>query len=347
MPNRRAHAPARSHSTLRNVRGRSPSVTRGLPVSRTRGRSRTRKQITAGQPTLFQKQKNTVPGMAGCATFSTHTKVHRMSKFHKLLIKDLGNQTYITNGTTYVSAGNNLQAIYNLIPAFTYPTMKAIYDRVMSYTTLNTNQQQKIIWGHASITYYMMNPTNAPISIDIYDLEYRHDMPERDPNGETGSVNEPSALWYDGGVNMNSGYDVTIFGATPFQSAEFTQNIKVRKVTRVQLAEGGQHEHRVRVEANRSINQAFIENVGDYWYRNLSYACMIVGKGSPINTADSNHIVVSSPVGINIVQTVKYNYYQVLTNKPDITISNQMRTSDAPLKVMNVGDGQADTFTSA
>lgn len=343
---------ARSRGRSRTVRGRTVTV----PTSTTPPRVRTFRQRVArhNRPasgssssvsrsrtrtaTIFKKPKSIIPGMSGAGTFSTFSIPRPMSNFDKKLTKDLAIQTYNTVKSTSMRFPQNTQGVTSngTMNLFTQDDLDVLFA-----VNINPNPDtQRLLMGSANMCVNIANPSNAPVCFDIYDICYRHDMPKEKPIDNLS--NSPNSLWFDGNADMGVG-DIIVPGQSPFQCPKFVQNVKVLGCTKVQLPQGSLHEHRVHVDMNRMVDFTRLHSVGDFFYRNTTYCCMLVARGTPV---DDGANVGLSHGGLNIVTTKKYEWWipsQATSRSYQLNNLTDLDTED----IVNIGSGQVDSVTVA
>jgi len=288
---------------------------------------------------LFQRAKQNIPGMAGAGTFTTHTVKHALTKWQKELKKNTQTQTYAYNQASTLSCTTGTQGS-NFIAT--------IYDNAALTAQYNTNAPSdgdgtgKFILENAQAISYFTNQGNNPIAMDIYDIVCRKDMPQRSEAG----LNDPVTLWTAGLLRIGgSATTKNTPGCTPFQSTDFCQNWKVLKVSKVQLPQGGTHEHRQHIQLNKNFNATLLFN-GDYYYHGMSHYSFAVVRGFPIDSQENPGNVSLAPAKIDVVTTYRYEWMNVSQQNNATSIINNLPLITDP-QMINIGSGQVSITTVA
>ena len=179
---------------------------------------------------LFQKASPNVPGMAGAGTFTTVKTKHMMSSWQKGLKKNGALSTVQYNSSGSLSCISGAQQYGNLVTL--YPASE-ISSQIETILPAGTNPRtQKALLETAQAVTYFTNQTNAPLSLDIYDVVARRDMPRTSDS----FANDPCSLWLQGMNQAGAGSSApSNVGVNPFQSPLFCQAWKIIKVSKVQL----------------------------------------------------------------------------------------------------------------
>nr|WAE42460.1 MAG: capsid protein [Cressdnaviricota sp.] len=340
--------------TAYSGRGRTTGTKRGRSISRGRSRSRTAPRAKRSRaPTrsrsrfasrtktkLFQKASPNVPGMAGAGTFTTFSTRKKMTKWLMGLKKNGASTTVQYNGSGSISASSGAQAIGNVIQVYHAGDVQANINAVIpSATNFAT---QKVVLETAQVVSYFTNQTTAPISMTVYDVMARRDMPQSTPDSY---ANNPISLWEQGMIQQGAGGLSVNVGGTPFQSPLMCQAWQIKKVSKIQLPQGGTHEHRVHLDVNRTINYA-LTNFGDEYFKNLTYFQIYVIHGFPVNSGSFPRQVSTSTAEVDFVTTVKYLVTAISDAESNCKYADNLATL-SPQNIVNIGSGAVTTLATA
>ena len=338
MPKRKSRTACASGSKRRRTGGVGKKY-KGRAKIRSKFKSR------AGSKTkqIYQKPRQTVPGMAGAGTFSTFSNRHAMKAFDKKLLKDLAMSNLSGVFGTRLTFTENFQGVLNAAVTWDLGHMQKCFD-VGSQLGESDNQTTRRLYIQSMNTCLnISNPTNAPVMFDIYDVMYRHDMPG--VGGPQSTNNLPSALWYDGLADMGDiGSGLMEFpGNTPFMSPKFTQNCVVKKVTKVQLPQGGTHEHRIHAEVNQMVSYENVINGGNHYYKGKTVVTLIVARGTPVDDGTNVGLCAGA---LNIVTTQKYQFHMIRQSTSTFIATKSLHALTAE-RIVNIGSGAMDAVNVA
>lgn len=155
-------------------------------------------------------------------------------------------------------------------------TLAAIEPTAATQNQANTTAlTRKIMIKSVTTAYQLKNMTNSPVRVILYNCVLRRDQQ---------TVTRPSTVWAQGVINeaiplagnanlLGPG----VPGATPFQSEQFCQFFKVRKVTKFELHPGSVHVHRVTTRPAGLLSAEYFNNFKGY--RGLTSYVMAVVTG--------------------------------------------------------------------
>jgi len=263
--------------------------------------------------------KKLAPWLAGLKKNGTTSSLQKNETHQCLAVS--GSQ-----GSTYLSAAYNAVDIAQMI----------------AITNANSGpgkpETKRIVLESCQVVSYITNAGTNPMSFDIYDLVARHDMTEQGLSGP----NEPIAIWDIGMTQQGTGTGTTnVVGVTPFQSPAFCQAWLVKRVSKVQLAQGATHEHRASIRPNLNFNNARTTE-GNQWYKNMSYISFVVARGFPVDQGAGVSLQISTaPAQLDIITSYKYE----MTSISDITsyasIKDNLTRLETP-NIVNIGDGKIE-----
>lgn len=141
---------------------------------------------------------------------------------------------------------------------------------------------RKILIEKVFTTYTFKNTTNVPLRMVLYDCVCRRDGT---------STQTPLAAWqlgdthegvtYPVGTTNANTQNVRFPGSTPFQSEQFCQYYKVRKVTKFELHPGSIHRHTMYTKPGGLMSAEYINNFQEY--KGLSSSLLAVVTGGVVD----------------------------------------------------------------
>lgn len=239
--------------------------------------------------------------------------------------------TYNVNAGGTWSAATGLQKAAMVSSVYAPADNNAMWNAVVAGFTTATDGDPviaplKIFLKTCTAVTVFTNQTNCNAFLDIYDIVTRKAQPA------SGTLYTPLAAWELAQFAFNP--DATIYGATPFESPAFCYTYKVKRITRVNLAQGESHEHRVVHKTNRIYNNT--ELLNDVNMPGLTHFTMCVSRGSP---ADSSIAAVTAALHkIDYITTERYTVQCISGIPPFIATSNTLNTT-AVEDVMNPATG--------
>nr|WAE43192.1 MAG: capsid protein [Cressdnaviricota sp.] len=325
----------RSPSTTTTSRSRAPSRSRSKSV----GRKRTK-------TSLFQKAKQNIDGVAGAGTFTTFSIRKPLKPWLKGLKKAGATSTYSTNGSSSFSAVDGKQVYQQLTTLY---ASTDINEQIRTIQPRSQGNASKFLLEACQMVMYFTNQSNAPVSLDIYDC-----VPRRDQAAANSTQSNLPVVQIEAGIEttnlpdgLPSGFAFynAVLGTSPFQSPLFVTNWKVMKVSKIQLPQGGTHEHRVHVDANKMITLQMLQDGNEYW-RNLSYNSFAVAHGFPANNTAGN--VSCAGCKIDWIRTQKYEFTSIADSDNNTIITNGLPDPGTITEqVINIGSGAVVNVAAA
>ena len=221
--------------------------------------------------------------------------------------------------------------------SFNAQDIQDLFASALPLATVNPSTRKLLLCSCSVVTYFTNNG-NVPIAMDIYDIMVRRDMPLRNSSSD----NDPESFWFLGLGEAGAPGSQIVVGVTPFQAPAFCENYLIKKVSKVQMAEGSTHEHRVKISPNRAFNLATLEN-NDAYLRGWSYFTMGVIRGFP---ARDHTQVSTAPASVLWVTSKKYTFGTVGDAETQVNVLNNLSALASP-NILNVGDGAVDPVTFA
>lgn len=247
------------------------------------------------------------------------------------------------NATSYagaISIAAGSQTMQTLSGAYT-PYDIGVYN--------GTNGEGRSILESCSWKITFTNQANAPVFLELYDIVARHD------------IHLAQNLIYDPATAVNTQITNTDFGVTPFLSPYFTENYKVLRVTRINLALGETCEHLTHLAPNMvfkdwmsvyQVASGTVEadgtgtdnpGVDNCAVAKLTRYCLAVARGAP---CDADNITVGPSAGqIDFIVEKQYRW-TTLTNIANSTHFTAT-VSSAGTHIMDTGTGTDVTIAKA
>jgi len=255
----------------------------------------------------------------------------------------LNNDSYQIACTAGSQNSAIISSIYDLYDLFNFNGGQA---GTVTSTLVGFN---KVILKTYSTTINFTNQTNANAKVTFYDLVNRTDA----MTNSVSSIQDPLTAWNVDNTGLSSGYDPTVYGATPFDSQLVTKNFKIIKVTEFRLAEGETGEYKIHSPMNKIFDFSKVfQGVGSGTKANLvknqgglkglTTWTLAVVTGSP--TDNNNTAVNTSLATIDFVTNQRYIWEAVQTQQATIKIDNNL--GGAAGTVYNQGSGAAVTITA-
>lgn len=190
-----------------------------------------------------------------------------------------------------------------------------------------------------SLSITLMNQSNVPTFVDLYDIVARQDRSPITGNG-------PLSYWGSNIASSGTGQSSSTYGATPFNSTVFTEGFKVLKITRINMGAGETAEHRCKYTFNRVFKKeiypnpvASVEDTGSI--RGLTHYVLIVTRGAP---SDADDLVVGpAPTKIDFIFSKAYKYQPTSVGSQVFTTESLPTTQT---KIMET-DGDEQTYVTA
>lgn len=162
----------------------------------------------------------------------------------------------------------------------------------------------------------------------LYDCELR-----RDVYTGTNPVT-PQAAWINGIVDELAAGAATNVGNKPYMSDLFNQFYKVIKTTNVELQPGANHVHTTIHKVNKKIHNEVVANVTTGMAGVTTFTMMVLASG-PAHDSTTKTFVSLPGIGIDCVNTIAYDYKQLLNNTTFYKKTNNLTTFAVGPEVIN------------
>lgn len=151
--------------------------------------------------------------------------------------------------------------------------------------------------------------------MDIYDIVPREDSAQTNPlTSWTSGISDESAA-------VQTPTDLQ---TTPFLSETFCLYWKVRKISKIELAQGRSHKHSCKVSPHYSMNYERIQKSPQI--RDFTQYTLFVIYGSATNDNTVKTSVSTGGAKVDIVQSIKYHYYGVMDNTTHYNYASALAT---------------------
>lgn len=259
----------------------------------------------------------------------------RIGPLQQLLAKSV----YSYNTTKRLTAGASFQSADQLMQVIYGPDIAQMSGTFAASTGAFTD---KFIVHTAYLESKFTNMDKGNVQITLYDIVNKRDV------NASNSGNLPIGSWSAGLSNMvNAGSTspaVTNLGVTPFNSPAFCQWYTVKKVTKITLAQGQCHTHRISIKVNRVFNRALLSNM-DYLAR-LTHSLIVVTNGMPLNDQTTKTNISTGATVVDTVSMVRYVYQGITSNISTYAFTDG-QTAPATSYLLDPGSGEPEADAAA
>lgn len=288
------------------------------------------KLLPSKMPNLGIGKKYVQPRSAGSTYSNLYKKMrrYRRPRYFRALYRGCPRYLYEGISSFRIETGVGTQNFYTI----TTPTVEACNTMCSTIANLSQNTS-KLLMEKSNVTFSMTNNSNANMFLEIWDGYYSK------------STNvAPSVLFTNGLIDEGmTGTPSTIWGMDPLKSTSFCQMCHVTDVTRVELAEGKGHQHKVTTyfdavwnKENYNLNSSL--TYMDNWTR----FTMFIIRGGAVNDLNTKSNVSTAKVALDCVVAVKFNFSYVSPNNEVSYLANSLPTVTTPT-VINESTGAAET----
>lgn len=293
-----------------------------------------RKRMRFGASRTMTKRRNKLQIVAASASgnsFSSFYSKARTSKVSKKIWKTISApHCYMWDSSGRLEANHGEQnATY--IPHFDYVNGNIM----MNNAGITVGEPGKIFLSGYQSDLMITNQDSGNCRVTLYDVVSRRDTQEIDLID----------IW-DDGLKENTGTSgntraVGNLNSTPFQSSEFCSKFKILKTTKIQMAAGQSHVHKVRIKYSTMLSRDVVD---DYqYYHGLSYCTIVVVHGMPYNAVTNQAEVATGDCAIDWVRTQKHFYRSVDNNENMYGYTKAQASFSTAENVMNkIGDAIPD-----
>lgn len=240
---------------------------------------------------------------------------------------------FSTNGASQLIATVGLQNVSAPFSALTSADVSTMLGKYVGGGTIN-----RVFVDRCYGELLLCNNFLSNANVTIYDVIAREDI-----NSTPG--NTPDTAWSTG-VGDEGGTGFSIVGSTPLDSELFNQYWKVQQVTRVTLAQGAMHRHRIDYRINRLFHEERVAN--STVLRGATIYSLLVLSGQPDNDTVTLNQVTLGKAGLNIVRQVEYEFRFPANNSTKLYQTNNLlsafTTADG---LISTGAGTAATNAEA
>jgi len=229
---------------------------------------------------------------------------------------------------------SDVNSFYNNAALQTFATQIQNYIlNAASPAVLPNTANMKLYLDHITGTSTFRNNTNNEMILDIYDITARHDMTNQ---------YSPAQAWNTGIVDGGEGAGQIVNpGASPFQTALFTELFLVKKITNCILPAGTTHEHKFHYAPRRIFNMAELNAAN--WIKGLTQFQMVVFRGAMVHIVEGNTATIGAVQLLVGTQFTSYFRY-IAGNQQTINVVNTLPTGTD--EFINDVTGLPDTTTN-
>lgn len=197
-------------------------------------------------------------------------------------------------------------------------------------TSYTGDKFTRVLYEKATAEFTMNNIYLSNAYIIIYDIFARKDF-------TTAVFTDPVSAWTQGDTDEGAATAPTFLGSTPWNNELFNEYFRVSQVTKVVLAAGATHVHKINLNPNRVVSSAYAQYTNG-GLKDVSYWCMVEVHGSPANDVTTQAAVSIGVGGLNIVVDYEQTLKQLLKATPTITAAAGLSTTLAGgEQVVNLG----------
>lgn len=286
----------------------------GMGYSRTLTKTRTRKK---------RKRVQTVAAsMNGSSSFFKHGSRRVKSWLQK---KVLHRSVIASQNPSAATSGIGKQQVtqFSLLQRLSLDAMRTSVNNGVP-----TENALKLFIYQSKQKIHIRNQHNSLVTMLIYDI-----MTKQRPSAAT--LDSPAEAWEKGflDIGMAAGHSLNVH-QTPSFSAEFRMYFKIKKVTKVLMEAGQQHEHTVRQNVNRLVDTTTTGSGAFLSLPGLTSWVMIVHYGSLAHETASPALVTYSTATLDFVQFQSDTYGGLSDDLPSYVLTNNLANTALNLDFM-------------
>lgn len=289
----------------------------------------------------FKKRRRRSGGFggAGDASYVTLSALGRRRRFLSAVQKALASKTC----HEIVSAARH-EGLTNRQGISWIPMCMSDQLRAAFYTSTGTtpNEGGRVYIEYIVCRMQIVNQTNVPVSIWLYELVTRRDI--------SGPA-ELNDLWNDGIVAQGGTTgDYLLPFSTPFKSNRFCAQWLIRRVTKVLLAPGETHVHTVRVNVYSYVGQSRIYDStgstasGSTGVGGLSHVVGVVTLGGVVNSEGDDTVVGYAPHALDLAWTTSFRVAALYDDKHKYSKTSALTSFNDPKTMVEVDADPADVI---
>jgi hypothetical protein len=210
---------------------------------------------------------------------------------------------YVENGGAQKLCTESRQVAFQLLNLFSPTDINNLLSKYgtqgtqVAGTGVNRIYLDKV---YASVKLANIYLTNCEVI--LYDCVARKDLPDASITANT------DTSWSQGLLDEASGANaVLVPGGIPFDSQIFNTYWKVMNTTRMTIAAGAIHTHVIEFAPHCMMGSEYATRTAG-GYQDLTYSCLMVLKGQPVNDNTTKTTVTYSVAGVNIIDEVSYHF---------------------------------------
>jgi len=217
---------------------------------------------------------------------------------------------------------------------------------LISGGTNNTNQAGEFYLEVIEGQFTIMNPTNFPVEVTLYDCMAKHLV----SSGALTTYPRDCVQYGIGGQDMTiSGTGIPgtttyrSLGITPYDSDLFNTFWNVKRKSVFTLPSGKAHIHRFRINVNRIIKNVLLQNLY-LTVPTLTYSPLIIFKGLPGSVSNGTSAVFGITESSLEVYTEYQFRYTAISNNAVYTNDYTADTKYTNSAMWNTANGSIETF---
>jgi hypothetical protein len=202
----------------------------------------------------------------------------------------------------------------------------------------------------------IQNASNAQLTVDIYDVIAKQDLPASAASGPTFNVSTPINAWSQGLANQLYGSSLPpnctsgtqVLGSKPMDSQLFQDYYRITSHKTVLMAQGGQHLHKVNLSVNKSMDLNKVNVAAQYLegFKGLTQFTFLSVRGQPAYCDQDPPFTTTSPYLLRVISTERYLYSWLSNSAKTSTYNNgNMLTVTAPgnVRILAFNGGLAES----
>jgi len=258
----------------------------------------------------------------------------RIGGVQRVLTKDV----YSLNDTLRITAGASFQSVNDVV--LNHCNDLTAMALLINSSSVPGYKTTKYILHSAYKEIKLSNMDKGNVQVTLYDL-----VPKRDLSN---NQYDPITSWTNGLADcVNNGSTtpaISNLGSTPFDSPRFCQNWTVKKSTKITLAQGQCHTHRIYLKVNRVINRELTQD--QFHLRGLTAHTLIVANGLPLNDQTTKTNISTGAVVIDMISMTRYVYQGIALNPSAYSFSDA-QVAPATAYLLDPGSGEPEADAAA
>jgi hypothetical protein len=253
--------------------------------------------------------------------YSTFNYSRGRSYLPKHVENALAPQVFIANAGLQLKSGIGLQNVTVALE---------LNAPAIANLATSSDKISRVLYKRATgdVTFTNIFLSNAYVI--IYDVIARKDI-------ALNLIGDPATAWAQSDTDTSASLAYKALGSTPWQSELFNEFYKVAQVTNVVLAAGATHVHKIRLNPNRIVSDAYATYC-PFALKDVTYWTVVEIHGSPANDTTTQTQVSVGVGGVNMVIDAEHTLKILQKQTPVISVSSGLPiTFTVGEQVLNMG----------